>query len=142
MAMLEQMVETKSLKALRGLAECCCKCRLCGQQKETVEHLLDGCKVLANSEYLTWHNRALMILEISRTKEFHLVEKDVMWYKQKWCRRYILENDNAKLVWDFELNLRKTITSRRLNLTLEDKEKKVSWISDMACPQENKILTK
>ena len=54
MTMLEQMVETKSWKVLRGLAKCS-KCRLCDQQRETVEHLLAGCKVLANSEYLTRH---------------------------------------------------------------------------------------
>ena len=64
MTMLEQMVETKSWKASRRFAKCS-KCRLCGQQRETVEHLLAGCKVLANSEYLTRHNRALMILAIS-----------------------------------------------------------------------------
>ena len=55
MTMLEQMVETKSWKASSGLAKCS-KCRLCGQQKETIEHLLAGCKVLANSEYLNRHN--------------------------------------------------------------------------------------
>ena len=80
MTMLEQMVETKSWKASRGLAKCS-KCRLCGQQRETVEHLLAGCKVLENSEYLTRHNRALMILAISWAKEFNLVEKDMKWYK-------------------------------------------------------------
>ena len=141
MTMLEQMVETKSWKASRGLAKCS-KCRLCGQQRETVEHLLAGCKVLANSEYLTRHNRALMILAISWEKEFNLVEKDMKWYKQKWCRGYTLENHHAKLVWDFEFNLRKTTTSRRPVLTLEDKEKNMLWILDMACPQENNIVTK
>ena len=100
MTMLEQMVETKSWKASRGLAEYS-KCRLCGQQRETVELLLAGCKVLANSEYLTRHNRALMILAISWANEFNLVEKDMKWYKQKWCRGYVLENDHAKLVWNF-----------------------------------------
>ena len=100
MTMLEQMVETKSWKASRGLAEYS-KCRLCGQQRETVELLLAGCKVLANSEYLTRHNRALIILAISWANEFNLVEKDMKWYKQKWCRGYVLENDHAKLVWDF-----------------------------------------
>ena len=55
MSILEQMVEAKSWKASRGLAECS-KCRLCDQQRETVEHLLARCKVLANSEYLTRHN--------------------------------------------------------------------------------------
>ena len=48
MTTLEQMVQTKSWKASRGLDKCS-KCRLCGQQREKVEHLLTGCKVLANS---------------------------------------------------------------------------------------------
>ena len=39
MTMLEQMVETKSWKAATGLAKCS-ECRLCGQQRETIEHLL------------------------------------------------------------------------------------------------------
>ena len=64
MTMLEQMVDTKKWKASRALSECS-NCRLCGQQKEMVEHLLTVCKVLANSEYLTRYNRALMILAIT-----------------------------------------------------------------------------
>ena len=42
----------------------------------------------------------------------------------------------------FEFNLRKTATSRRFDLTLEDKEKKILCICDKACPQENNIVTK
>ena len=80
MIMLEYPVETKAWKTSRGLAECS-KCRLCGQEKETVEHLLAGCKVLANSEYLTRYNTALMKLAISWANEFNLVEKDMKWYK-------------------------------------------------------------
>ena len=33
-------------------------------------------------------------------------------------------------------------TSRRSDLTLEDKEKSILWICDMACPQEDNIVTK
>ena len=102
MTMLEQIVERKSWKASRGLAKCS-KCRLSGQQRETVEHLSAECKVLASSKYLTRHNRALIILAISWEKEFKLVEKDMKWYIQKWCRAYTLENDHAKLVWDLSL---------------------------------------
>ena len=49
--MLEQIIETRAWKAARGHNECC-KCRLCGQQKETVQHLLAGCKTIASSEYV------------------------------------------------------------------------------------------
>ena len=47
--------------------------RVCFEQIETVEHLVAGCKILASSEYLSRHNRALMILAIAWAKEHDLV---------------------------------------------------------------------
>ena len=35
----------------------------------------------------------------------------------------VLDNAQAKLIWDFEFNLRKTTKQRRPDLTLEDQEK-------------------
>ena len=70
------MVLTKLYKGSRGLAECS-KCSLCAQQTKMVEHVLAGCKLLANREYLTRHNRTLMILAILWAKEFNLVDKNM-----------------------------------------------------------------
>ena len=47
---------------------------------------------------------------------------------------------NFKVIWDFEFNLKKTTTSRRPHLILENKETKKIWICDMACMHEK--LTK
>ena len=55
---------------------------------------------------------------------------------------HVLENTRAKLVWDFEFHLRKTTTCRRPDLTLEGKERKMIWLYDMACPQEDNINSK
>ena len=55
---------------------------------------------------------------------------------ERWKRGTVIENDKAKLLWDFEFNLRKTTTSRRPDLILEEEKKKI-WICDMACPQHN-----
>ena len=107
-----------------------------------VEHLLAGCKKIANSEYLTRHNRALMVMAVAWAKEYHLVKNEAKSYKERWTRGHVLENAQAKLVWDFEFNLRKTTTARRPDLILEDKEKKYIWICDMACPQEINIVEK
>ena len=74
--MLEQMVETRSWKGTRGLIEDG-KCRLCREQKEMVEHLLAVCKKFANSEYLTRHNTALMVMAVAWAKEYYLVKKEV-----------------------------------------------------------------
>ena len=141
MTMLEQMVEARCWKVARGLAHDK-RCRACKGNDETVEHLVAGCKVLAGQEYLSRHNRALMILAVNWAKENDLLDDKTVWYKEKWERGKVLENQNAKLVWDFEFHLRKTTTARRPDLTLEDKRQKKVWICDMTCPQQRNIEEK
>ena len=77
MMRLEQMVETRSWKAARGLVQDG-RCRVCHERDKTIEHLVDGCKVLANSEYLPKHNRALMVMAVTWVKEYELVGGDVI----------------------------------------------------------------
>ena len=69
------------------------KCRVCHGQNETVEHLVAGCSVLSNSEYLARHNRALMILAVTWAKKYELIGVDTIWYKERWERGMVLEND-------------------------------------------------
>ena len=81
MTLMEQMVETRGWKMTRGLIENE-KCRLCGDFNETLEHLVAGCKTMANSEYLLRHNRALMVMAIAWAKEYGLVARETVWYKE------------------------------------------------------------
>ena len=141
MTMLEQMVERRSGKEARGLTDDS-SCRICTQHSETAKHLIDGCMKLAKSECLTRHNRALMIFSKAWAKQQELVGQKVIWYEQRWDRGTVLENNEVKLVWDFELHLRKTTTARRLDLILELKTDKKIWICDIECPQKNNIGAK
>ena len=50
--MQEQMIKTRGWKASRRLNVTTENCRLCDAYKETVVHILSGCKVLAGSDYL------------------------------------------------------------------------------------------
>ena len=68
MTMLEQMVETKSWKVSRGLAQDR-RCRVSHERDEAVEHIVAGCKVLAKNEYLVRYNRELMIMAVNWAKE-------------------------------------------------------------------------
>ena len=74
MSMLEQMAETRAWKEIQR------KCRLCNEQRETVQHLLAGSKMLANSEYLARHNRALMVMAVAWAKEQNLLNQNVKLY--------------------------------------------------------------
>ena len=127
--MLEQMIETKVWKEVWGLAENS-QCRLLKEQRETVLHLSVGCKMLANITEQR-HNRALMVMAVAQTKEQNLLDQNVKWYQEKWRKGHVLETSQAKLVWDFEFNLRKATTSRRPDLILEEKKTKAMWICNM-----------
>ena len=97
MSMIEQMVQHRAQKEARELTENS-QCRLCGEQRETVQHLLAGCKMLASSEYMARHNRMLMVMAVAWTKEQNLLDQNVKWYQEKWKRGHVLENSQAKLV--------------------------------------------
>ena len=59
----EQMVETRSWKKLRRfISEECC--RLCGESRETVQHLIAGFQKLAGFEYVRRLDNALKILAV------------------------------------------------------------------------------
>ena len=123
MTLLEQMVETRSWKEVRGLTDDVsyriCTQHSCTQHSETVEHVVAGCTKLAKNEYLTRHNQALMILAVASAKQQELMGQEAIWYEERWDRGTGLENDKAKLVWDFEFRLQKTTTARRPDLILE-----------------------
>ena len=94
MAVIEQMVEMRYWKQVRGLVDDG-NCRVCFQHSETVEYLVPGCQKLGNSEYLiyfTRHNRALMILAVAWPKEHELIGQEVVWYEPRWDRGTVLEN--------------------------------------------------
>ena len=54
-----------------------------------------------------------MIVAVTWAREHKLIGADRVWYKERWQRSMVLENDKAELVWDFQFNLRKTKTARR-----------------------------
>ena len=140
--MQEQMVETKSWKKKRNLIEDS-KCRMCGEWEETVQHVIGGCTPLAGKEYLSRHNKALMVLAVAWAKKNQILPDDAVWYKIDWKKGTVLEKDGMKLVWDFEFKLRKTNAARRPDLILENNKEKKIWMLDMACPMEiNKEVKK
>ena len=75
----------------------CDHCRLCDAYKETVIHILYGCKVLEGSDYLKRHNNALMVLIVEWAKQESLLPSDSVWYKQKWRKGTVLEKNGKKI---------------------------------------------
>ena len=130
------MIETKAWKKLRGLADED-KCRLCGAFRETVQHLLAGCKKLAGSEYVRRHDNALRVLAVHWAIDNNLLPEGTKWYTEIWEKGKVIENNGKKLYWDWEHRMRTSCTARRPDLTLEDRIEKKIMIIDMARPNES-----
>ena len=68
-----------------------------------------------------------MVMAIAWAKGYRLVGRETKWYMENWVRVQVLENSRAKLVWDFEFNLRKATTSRRPVLVLRTTRKEIRF---------------
>ena len=64
------------------------------------------------------------------------------WYKERWKKGTVIENNECKLCWDFQYHLRKITTARRPNVTIEYKNKNKIFLVDMTCPSENNVNAK
>ena len=132
-ALQEQMIETRAWKKIRGLVECD-KSRLCEEHRETVHHLLSGCKNLVDAEYVKRHNDTLKVLAVKWAVENGLLPEDTKWYTTNWERGKVIEKYAKKLFWNWEHPVRTDCITRRPDLTLEGRSKKTILLIDMACP--------
>ena len=58
----------------------CDKYTLCGEHKETVDHLLSGCQKLVGTECVKRHNNILKVLVVKWAIENGLLSEDIKWY--------------------------------------------------------------
>ena len=140
--MCEQMVETRYWKKIRGLQIEDDKCRVCGKHVENVQHIIAGCEKLAGVEYIKRHNKALSMLAFEIAKLHKLINDKRKWYEIKWEENKILENQEIKMMWDFQYHGRKENVNRRPDLTVELKRRKTILLYNMACPMEMNIQKK
>ena len=133
-SMQEQVVETGDWKRSRGLNIESDKCRVCGEKKETVMHILSGCRVLARKQFTERHDKGPKILAKKWEEEKGIaIDKH---NNEEWERGTVFEGGSKKIDWDIEFNLGKMETGRLPDLVLEDGEEMMIYVVDMACPSE------
>jgi hypothetical protein len=89
------------------------KCRICGTEGETIEHIISSCTVLAQSEYKKRHDIFAKIIHMNLAVKFNLL-KDTQphyIYKPESC----LENDTRVCtVTAVEISDREDLNTRNL----------------------------
>jgi len=113
------------------------KCRMCYMESETIEHILNGCKVLTNTEYLSRHNQVAKIIHQELAIRFGLVQEPLPYYRYE--PQSVMENNKAKIYWDKEIRTDKTVAHNRPDILLVDKHQDKAYIIDIAVPLTHKL---
>ena len=101
----EQIIETRECE--------CDKCRLCGEQRETVHYLPSGYEKLVDTEYFKRRNNTLKLLAVNWAVEIGLLPEDTKWYTTNWERRKLIEKDGKKLFSNWEHPMKTDCIARR-----------------------------
>ncbi|WP_411028253.1 hypothetical protein, partial [Salmonella sp. s60131] len=85
-------------------------CRLCKEADETINHILSCCKKIAQTDYKQRHNVVAQMVHWNLCQNYHLpVAKN--WWDHK--PEKVIENEHAKLLWDFRIQTDRVLEFRR-----------------------------
>lgn len=115
------------------------KCRLCGEKVENVTHIVSACKMLAQKDYKRRHDKVCSHLHWCLSKKYGF-EVEEKWYHHK--PNGVEENENAKILWDFNIQTDRVIEHRRPDITVVDKSANKCFIIDVAIPGDHNVARK
>ena len=114
-------------------------CRLCGNQMETVNHIVSGCEKLAQREYKRRHDN------VAKMVHWKLCEKYGFKSNEKWYEHEpesVVENDRVKLLWDVNIQCDHIIEARRPDIVVINKQERSCLIIDIAIPGDVRVHEK
>ncbi|XP_063585357.1 uncharacterized protein LOC134762740 [Penaeus indicus] len=115
------------------------KCRFCDTHKETIDHLISGCPVLATNEYKNRHDRVGKYLHWTICNSYNIKTCE-HWYEHK--PEPVVEGENATLLWDFSIHTDRTIQTNRPNIIIKDFKEKTCLLIDTSVPCDQNIAHK
>jgi hypothetical protein len=137
-AIQDRVINTRNYKKhICGLQSIFDKCRICGTEGETIEHIISSCTVLAQTEYKKRHDIFAKIIHMNLAVKFKLL-KDTQphyIYKPESC----LENDNYKLYFDRRVLTDIHIQHNRPDIIILNKQQKQAYLLDIAVPNSHNI---
>lgn len=111
-------------------------CRLCGEKPETPLHILAECSSIAGTDYKYRHDRVAKIIHYKILKS-HQIETCKQYYKHD--PQDVTEDDNVKVLWDFNIYTDKKISARRPDIVVIHKCSKTGFIIDINCPNDKNV---
>ena len=110
-----------------------------GKRDDSITHLIAECKKLALKEYKQRHDNIARIVHLEPCQVFGLVG-EVKWYNNKPTG--VVENDRAKILWDFNIQTDHAIQHRRPGIVVLYKNERKCHLIDTAVPGDKRIELK
>uniref|UniRef100_A0A2H1VMW0 SFRICE_006526 n=1 Tax=Spodoptera frugiperda TaxID=7108 RepID=A0A2H1VMW0_SPOFR len=114
------------------------KCRKCHRAAETIQHITSACPNLAQTDYTLRHNQVARIIHQKLAIKCNLLPPKVEPYYQ-YSPKPVLENQSHKIYYDRAILTDKTIHYNRPDITMIDKQKKHTYIIDIAVPNTHNL---
>jgi len=138
MAAQEQALNTRAVAAEIYHTTQDPHCRLCGEHRETVAHLVSGCSKLAGTAYTDRHNYLAAIVYRAICSKYGLEHSR----KPKDTPEKVVQNDRVKLLWDFHIQTDIRLKHNQPDIVLVDRQDKTCLIIDIAVPRDENIREK
>lgn len=139
LAAQDQALPTRNYKVAIMKEQGSKKCRMCNARDETVMHILSECEKLAQGEYKKRHDHVASIIHWELC-ELHGFQRSKNWYDHR--AESVLENDNVKILWDFNIHTDRVIEARRPDIVVVDKRNAETTIIDIAVPGDYRVKEK
>ena len=114
-------------------------CRICGQFRESIDHIVAGCPQLTKTEYLHRRNKAATYLHWNLCNEMNIDTNE------KWCKhepQTVTEKDNITILWDMPIQTDHEMKSNRPDIVIKNKLEKRCLLIDMSIPTEKNSSVK
>ncbi|XP_051916213.1 uncharacterized protein LOC127597287 isoform X2 [Hippocampus zosterae] len=138
LAAQEQALSTRAIEAQIYHTRQDPRCRLCKEAPETIQHITAGCKMLAGKAYMERHNQVAGIVYRNICAEYGLETP-----RSKWeTPPKVVENDRAKIMWDFQIQTDKMVMANQPDIVIIDKGQRKAVVVDVAVPSDGNIRKK
>ena len=114
-------------------------CRLCGEQNETVSHIVSGCKMLAATQYLHRHNQVGKYLHWCILKDIGVQVKD-SWLQHK--PEEVVQQNDIIVMWDKSILTAKKVGCNRPDITIHDTKARECIFVDVSIPVCDNVIKK
>jgi hypothetical protein len=137
-AIQDRVINARNYKKhICGLQSIIDKCRICGTEGETIEHIISSCTVLAQSEYKKRHDIFAKIIHMTLGVKFNLLKNTQPHYS--YTPESCLENDSYKLYFDRTILTDIHIKHNRPDIIILNKKQKQAYLLDIAVPNSHNI---